>query len=346
MAEVGVNDIHPHILNQGLGKRTGEIVRQQSIDRLTRNLGKEGILGALGDTPWDAYMGIMDGLESGEVELGRQPHPSLLNVSIRFNSSGARQRFEDVAHPLLAGIHGYGTTPQFRRDGQRNLTAEHFGHEDVSTLGRTGTALLYHQYGRALGPNLPLVAGTIQDIQANGDLPYLPGALTRRIKEQDARLTPALDGKPSFLSSGSLALVGHSMRETLRTNNLPVNMQRPRDNRPRVEEGVTFISTGDEMPRSATTLGGVLKAQLGGRVQEFVDPFRPKGFDLPRAAEGVADVLTGGGLLKLGGAALAAVIAISKATPRALAQPSQYRQATREIARQAYRDGFWESRTK
>lgn len=291
----------PAALNVRYVERVSEHVTTWQFNRLTANLGREGVMDFLGpeaaEAPFDTYMGLLDTIERADPVDDPDNSPGHASLAVHFAEQKGRDRFHRLADLSLAGIHGP-TTPAIRTGlNSELLYLRNFSYPDVSTLGRIGTALLIKQYGPELGRNSRLTLNhTIDEMRDNGVIEYLPGALQERI----AYLRERFGEKAGeiILTSGHLSLLGSTLRKELGDDKAPLPIQRPRDCRPAIENDARFHtirsvkSTG--APVSGMGLGRKVTDQLTERVYDFWDSFR-KG-NLAKAPEDIWSILTGLGI--------------------------------------------------
>ncbi|HKR82000.1 MAG TPA: hypothetical protein VJR27_03290 [Candidatus Saccharimonadales bacterium] len=314
--------IAPEALSLGFVARVDEYVTSRQFNTLATNLEREGVIAALGDTaidtPWQAFMEVTDGITAATAESGADP--ALMNVAITFTDTKARERFHNLYDLLLAGIHGL-AMPHLRSGGPRELRAWNFSYADLSTAGRAGTALLRQEYGKTLGPNLRLIqANTVGDIASGNVMHYIPDRLRTRVAQQREDLSQLFDEETadeSLLSSGRLGIVGKAMREAQHSVGMvSLAVQRPRSNRPRIEEKTHFFARGADIPLSHTTIRRTIIEQVRDGVEELTRPYKER--NLVKVGQDLWDIVTGLGMAQGAGSAVRALGTISAASVAAL----------------------------
>jgi len=125
-----------------LGEQLTDRLTDGQFDELGSRLLTDEIIMALGpgakESPWAAYMRIMDGIVSAKAV--KQPGKSkYTTLTLNFKGVQEQEDFHSLCELLLAGIHGP-TMPSMRAQGER-LVIKNFGHADLCTLGRVGSAL-------------------------------------------------------------------------------------------------------------------------------------------------------------------------------------------------------------
>jgi hypothetical protein len=293
MTEFG--PVAPSVLNRGIAERIGDHLTTGQFDRLANNLGQAGVTEFLGDAaPWTGFADTMSGITDVETKLTSEASPKsplhLTQVRVTFEGPTERERFDHLNDLALAGV-GDLSLPYTRVDGQNRLILHNYSYAEIRTLGRVGTALLRRQFIEEMGPNiLGVTQKTIGDIEASDITDYMPEELLRRMAAQKETFGDAASG--TLLSSGNLSHIGMSMREVLAGRTLEV--QRPRSNRPLIEAGTDFISNGNAMPVSRTTIAHTLKVQGANYGQELIKPVKER--DLLGVASRLWDLATGLGI--------------------------------------------------
>ncbi|HYH75640.1 MAG TPA: hypothetical protein VD735_06830 [Candidatus Saccharimonadales bacterium] len=313
--------IVPGALDMRFADRVQETVTRRQFTRLARNLGEAGVYRQLGAeaeaTPWSAYMGVMDQMNDAYViadrELPFEPEPPAngmptVTATIGFNSHAGRDRFHYLYETLLAGVHDPGM-PRMRANETAELEIANFSHPDLCTAGRVGSALFYQQY-KHLGPNLrPVFQHTVAEMKASGVVGYLPSELQDRIAMHEETV-----GADTLLTSGRLALLGNVVRPALAKSNRDLMMQRPRGNKPAIEEDIYFyLKDGSDsgIPVSALTVGKEVADELRYRRDQLTNPYKRR--DVAGAGFALASMVTGMALTEGGSTIGGALVTVGKA---------------------------------
>lgn len=290
-------EVHPQALEIGFRERTREYQTGRLFGKLTSNLRKEGITHS-----WNQYMDVMNTVVSARAEAASNGR---LALTVSFADEQTRDNFSRLCQHILAGTHGP-TGLSFLGRGTQELTVENFGHEDLVTLGRVGTALFLDEYGTTLRQNIRLLRQhSIGSIEDSGVLELLPAELRERLTEQKAAIGKVASN--TLLTSGvGISKIGATVR--IASNDR--SMQRSKNNTPKIEEGIRFYYTS---PRdsgavvvSSTTTGKLLKEQGKDFMDRQVSPMRDG--DIVQRGEAAYDMVTGvvsGGKLLTGGFSLA-----------------------------------------
>ena len=319
-AENAFVGVAPRALEVGIVPRIDEYITNKQFDIMTGNLEKIGFFAFLGAAnakkPWSAFTEITDTIADVAVAPNAD-RPEAGDAIIEFTDRTGRDRFHTACDILLAGIHGYKDMSYFRPSGKSELVAEDFWYADLSTIGRTKTAL-FRKENEWLGPNLRLVqAKTLREIEESGVKPYLSHELRARMTYQRGALAGKLgeeqpDDTP--LTSGHVAILGAAMRSCLREEGIEeISIQRHRDNRPYCELRTHFFTKhGSTVPLSGSSLPKALGEQVRNRYGELSKPYKER--DFIKAGEDLWDIVTGLAGTQTVGSGLRAIGTISTAT--------------------------------
>jgi hypothetical protein len=319
-AEEAFLSVAPQALEVGIVPRIDEYITNKQFDIMTRNLEKIGFFAFLGrdavEKPWTAFTNITDTILDADT-TPNDNHPEAVDAVIDFSDRAGRDRFHTASGILLAGIHGYEEMPWLRPSGKDTLVAENFRYADLSTIGRTKTALFRREQQR-LGPNLRLLqAQTLDEIETTGVKPHTPKELRERMAYQRG----ALDGRLGIekpgetpVTSGHVSILGAAMRRCLQEREVEkVTIQRHRENRPYSEYKTHFFTKyGSTVPLSGSSLPKALGEQVLSRYGELSKPYRER--DFVKAAEDFWDIVTGFAATQTIGSGVRAIGTIAAAT--------------------------------
>lgn len=278
-----VLEVHPDVLDLQFWEIVDDFRTERLFGQLAINLREEGI-----NLTFEEYIQTVDRI--GYVVMGQEwgglPRPTLL-----FSETEGRDEVHGLFQKIFAGTHGKNGV-RFEVSGDHGLTLVNFGHEDLCTLGRIGTALFLEQFGDMLGDNKRLaVQRPLEEITTNGALNYLPLAMRKQIAHQQQELGPYWE--EALLTSGvGITWLGYAVRECYGTADLPI--QRRWGFRPAIEKGLDFFvrkrRKGGGRIVSGTTTGEQVKGQIAEEVRSAKESF---GGDAVKKSKGVYDVIAG-----------------------------------------------------
>jgi hypothetical protein len=182
-------------------------------------------------------------------------------------------------------------------------------HADVVSLGRVGTAFFLEEYGNMLGRNKrAVIQKTVGEIHESGVMPFLPAELRERVEMQADTIGP-----DTLLTSGRISVLGLATRDALQKRHAMMFMQRPRDNRPAIEDGISFPAQSSHkgIPLSDSSIGGQIVDDLTNRVYEIAGPARRR--DVAGTAGSIANIIGGMGLTEIGSAVGGSLITVGRA---------------------------------
>jgi hypothetical protein len=243
---------------------------------MSRRLYKYGAVAALGEAaieePWSAFTTMASGIEDATAEVMPDNTRDFTDTLMQFKGAEVREQFHtfyDHTIGSTVGIH----MPHERPEGERDFRITNFSHGDVGSLGRMSTVFFQNEWRRRIGKhNLrPLITATIEDIEDSGMLRQLPAQLRGHHQAMRERHGDAA-GKMLF-TSGDLGILGEAVRRPLNEAGIPLTMQRPRNERNRIEEGINFNATRNmqqaERPVSSVTVAGKLGEQVAERIEDI-----------------------------------------------------------------------------
>ncbi|HSX34679.1 MAG TPA: hypothetical protein VLF62_03495 [Candidatus Saccharimonadales bacterium] len=303
-----------HLTAEGITGELNQQLTERQFETLGENVVASGVTKQFGDKtgekPWTAMMDVVDEITFAASEPQRDGPPKSVDVTARLSSGQARDRFYDFYETLLSGVHG-SDRPRIRTSPSRpkELDMTNILHPDVCTPGRVATALFLREF-RDLGRNNRLIVQrSLDQIEASGVVAHMPPELVARMQTQRERLGVMAGG--TLLTSGQFSLIGGTVRRSL-VHTGPLDMQRPKRNRPAIEEGLSFkaraASADVGLPVSGTTIGHELQGQL---IDRITDVYRKE--DKVGTLERLASIIGGLGVTEGVGSAVKALGTVSTA---------------------------------
>jgi|GEM_PF-3494726 len=272
-------DVYPGSLDLSYQDRRGEFSVLPNYNTMARRLYKQGAVASLGEgaieEPWSAFIDMTSNIEDATAELMPDNKRDFTNTIIQFAEADSREQFHtfyDHTVGSTAGLH----MPHERSIGERDFRITNFSHADVSSIGRISTVFFREEWRSRIGKhNLrPLMTATNGGIEDNGILRQLPARL--RAHHDAMRERHGEAARDMLFTSGDWGIVGAAVRKPLNEAGLTLTMQRPRNERNRIEEGITFSTTKKsqqaERPISGVTVTGKLGEQVVDRLEDIRRP--------------------------------------------------------------------------
>lgn len=354
----------PELPDQSFLDRVDHHATYRQFDRLGHNL--QTVRGVLGQTalkrPWTALMEATDIIAGAESELQAGGPPHFTTSTIRFHPDAlqpapqptvpGQTRFEYFHELFTLVLSGIGDNKKYVSpfmspesngpDQPPLLVVRNMLYADIATFGRLGTQFFRVEFGAALGKSIEFfLQHTVEEILASPVMPWLRETATT--SADIARLVERIEwhrdniGVDSLLTSGAFSWVGGADRTEREAHSIPLDAQRPRGNRPTIEEGTNFYFR--KPPRKRKGKGGQSEQRAGGipvsgstasqaargvvqnRVDDtFVNPWQAR--DWVKLGEGLWDIATGLGIKEGFVTGARAVGALTVATTAALHEKS------------------------
>lgn len=257
----GQPEIHEDALKAPFKERTAQQRTEKQFREYGDRLRKAGI-----EQSWTEYMKIMDSVKSSHAELQSNDRTAL---TVAFTGDQERNRFGELVQKIFSGANDpplifLPTEVTKGTSSNPGWTIQNFGHEDLCTLGRAGTAFFTEEYGPQLEENIRLVRqrtlgdiATVPDLDGKEFEEFLPDALRERLRDQAVAM--GASAEKTLLTSGlGLSGIGIEVRRVLKANgdNKQLPIQRSLDCRPVIEKGIDFYAK---------------KSQTGGPVVSVTD---------------------------------------------------------------------------
>jgi hypothetical protein len=272
-----------------------------------------------------------------------------VNIRVGFSHETERAAFRDLFEEVLAGTHG-ARRPIIRvtepEPGEEDPIAldMRLSYPDICTLGRFATVAFTQEFGDQVGPYLHLLRNTnIRSIQDSGVLNALPAetkaTIEQRLTEHTRVFGRVLDKDEtaaSLLGTGRFGIIGAIMRRELARREVPLEPQRPQDERPAIEKGLHFRfkrTTKQGIPVSQTSMGNELRGDLRKTKDDLLGFIKER--DVFKGLQDVWDLATGLGGPQGVGLVLRGLFTLGRGSVLAGWRTLHNRQVQRQIKQRA-----------